>query len=368
MTRNIWLAVVCGSGAFFLVSGWPALQGLRTHNASGDRSVADAPLTDTADVDPETQRLRQRFREVQETCRSATTAYYQIMQWNSVAMQYATLAGGGGDRHWAATTRRPPGVDETLARLPLVGLADEVGRLTEEERIPAEDRQHLAELWKLYSDLKNVVDDPRHYYGREHNYGTLTARFERIVQNKPATVARFEKTVEHERPVATGEDPFRRHAEERLAAAQSAIARYEQELRRIQSEGEQNVKRLAEERLETEWRVKNRQFERSLIDLSPQAKGEALVWRAKKLLAAAQDAFGNGYARLGEDLLWNATDAATRASKINSTRRSGEFAVRQIIEFQDALSRSAATRARATGNDGHTLTITPGYDGRNRPQ
>src|SRR5262245_35220831 len=147
--------------------------------------VTSLPSEDEQKVDDDTALAMRRFRDSKETLTSAATAYYQILQWNAVALQSAAMGGGAGD--WEKAERRPPGIEESLSQLRLDGLADDVNRITGDPLLHADDKQRLVELWTLFADLKKLVENPRTYtYGK---YDALTARFDRLVLNKAGHAA-----------------------------------------------------------------------------------------------------------------------------------------------------------------------------------
>jgi hypothetical protein len=92
-------------------------------------------------------------------------------------------------------------------------------------------------------------------------------------------------------------------------------------------------------------RISNRQFDLWLIGRSPKQRGEALLRRCDELLKGAEHAFKKGNTQYGEDLLWDAADAATRAPGITHSQRPGEFAVKRVIEAFRTLSQREGASA-----------------------
>lgn len=313
-------------------------EGRQSETTASVREDPAAVVPPLRQDDLATATTMQRFRETRHVITSAAIAYHTIMNCNSVAMQFAMMRGGGR----RGANRIPPGIQESLNALPLDSLPDEVNRVKDDPLIPPEERQTFAELWTLYCDLKLIVDNPGTYsYSK---YDELRRRFEHIVQNKPATMGDSAENRVARVPDTPATGQFSQIARDRIAAAQERLAMVEKniqnESRRVQNDLNQKMTLVEQKQLVFNLEIDKVRFEQSLGDLIPQTKGEALVWRSRKLLIDAKDAFRNGYIQYGERLLWDAADSATRASNIDQTRRIGEFAVKQVIEARQALSRS----------------------------
>lgn len=142
---------------------------------------------------------------------------------------------------------------------------------------------------------------------------------------------------------------FKAQLEERSSALTSFLS----QLRDVQKDSLQNVKKINQEQLDVDFSVNAARFERDFQKISdtPAKASTALIQRSQQVVRAAQDALRKGNVDFAQDLFKEALDLANRAADVAGKRASGEGQVNRVLNEQrlvnQELIRQEQEKARA---------------------
>ncbi len=151
--------------------------------------------------------------------------------------------------------------------------------------------------------------------------------------------------------------------EDQLNRRKNLITTALQQLEQAQSKSAENVKKIRDDQVGTEFEENSNKFERDIKNAKGGDLAQALLARSNKVLAAAKEAFAKGNDEFGKQLLGDAFSLANRVADSEDSRAAGEGQINKLLQEQKRINddlisqeqQKAASAAAAEKSNRNTL-------------